>query len=410
METAWSTMWNVTDETPVNCERFLAGGGMYLFLKVIKSLSSSSSSTCVLPILPLTCKQLAPQCKERFPEKADLLRNMMGLLGNVAEVLIISIITIITNYRHRHHPFHHHQQAYHHQRDHQQQQDIPLLQVPELRHKLMTREFVEEFAFLLDSYSDGIEVLFVFTWNWSEKRDNAQVHFAGVLQRSRCSRPHGKWRARGLDCSSTWEVRIPSKNHEMADKDHNRKDGGENIIVRSFVLDRMVRAINRWDISSSRNINYRSFAPIIRWHRSWNYQNSVTQGYNLHYHIRHSIITHPEEHQVSLIIFLWQAGGGAAYSRMPTLGGVGTCKSYHGLSDLQFIWIDISIPFLITSTSNSWSFISWHGFCPIWTLTNHMDDRCIFTLSITFSATFTFSATLTFTFLSSSLSLSRPPG
>ena len=53
METAWSTMWNVTDETPVNCERFLAGGGMYLFLKVIKSLSSSSSSsTCVLPILP----------------------------------------------------------------------------------------------------------------------------------------------------------------------------------------------------------------------------------------------------------------------------------------------------------------------------------------------------------------------
>ena len=33
METAWSTMWNVTDETPVNCERFLNGGGMYLFLK-----------------------------------------------------------------------------------------------------------------------------------------------------------------------------------------------------------------------------------------------------------------------------------------------------------------------------------------------------------------------------------------
>ena len=58
METAWSTMWNVTDETPANCKRFLDGRGMYLFLK----------------------------CKERFPEKADLLRNMMGLLGNVAEV------------------------------------------------------------------------------------------------------------------------------------------------------------------------------------------------------------------------------------------------------------------------------------------------------------------------------------
>ena len=25
-------------------------------------------------------------CKERFPTKDDLLRNMMGLLGNVAEV------------------------------------------------------------------------------------------------------------------------------------------------------------------------------------------------------------------------------------------------------------------------------------------------------------------------------------
>ena len=42
METAWSTMWNVTDETPVNCERFLAGGGMYLFLKVIKFLNVCS--------------------------------------------------------------------------------------------------------------------------------------------------------------------------------------------------------------------------------------------------------------------------------------------------------------------------------------------------------------------------------
>ena len=34
METAWTTMWNVTDETPVNCERFLDGNGMYLFLQV----------------------------------------------------------------------------------------------------------------------------------------------------------------------------------------------------------------------------------------------------------------------------------------------------------------------------------------------------------------------------------------
>ena len=67
----------------------------------------------------------------------------MGLLGNVAEV---------SHHRHRHHRHHHNSQ--HHRDNHL------LDQVPELRHKLMTREFVEEFAFLLDSYSDGIEVGF----------------------------------------------------------------------------------------------------------------------------------------------------------------------------------------------------------------------------------------------------------
>lgn len=32
MEVAWSTMWNVTDETPRNCKRFLDGHGMAYFL------------------------------------------------------------------------------------------------------------------------------------------------------------------------------------------------------------------------------------------------------------------------------------------------------------------------------------------------------------------------------------------
>lgn len=32
MEVAWSTMWNVTDETPRNCKRFLDGHGMSYFL------------------------------------------------------------------------------------------------------------------------------------------------------------------------------------------------------------------------------------------------------------------------------------------------------------------------------------------------------------------------------------------
>ena len=58
MEVAWSVLWNVTDETEENSERFLDQSGMELFL----------------------------ECKDKFPEKLDLLKNMMGLLGNVAEV------------------------------------------------------------------------------------------------------------------------------------------------------------------------------------------------------------------------------------------------------------------------------------------------------------------------------------
>ncbi len=33
---------------------------------------------------------------------------------------------------------------------------------------------------------------------------------------------------------------------------------------RREVMDRMVRAIERWDLATRRNINYRSFEPILR--------------------------------------------------------------------------------------------------------------------------------------------------
>lgn len=52
---------------------------------------------------------------QTFPDREELLRNMMGLLGNVAEV-------------------------------------------KELRHRLMTQEFIKVFKDLLSSSSDGIEV------------------------------------------------------------------------------------------------------------------------------------------------------------------------------------------------------------------------------------------------------------
>uniref|UniRef100_A0A2K6B4I7 Protein zer-1 homolog n=1 Tax=Macaca nemestrina TaxID=9545 RepID=A0A2K6B4I7_MACNE len=58
MEFSWSALWNITDETPDNCEMFLNFNGMKLFL----------------------------DCLKEFPEKQELHRNMLGLLGNVAEV------------------------------------------------------------------------------------------------------------------------------------------------------------------------------------------------------------------------------------------------------------------------------------------------------------------------------------
>lgn len=145
METAWSTMWNVTDETPINCQRFLQGGGMNLFL----------------------------QCKGKFPNHHDLLRNMMGLLGNVAEV-------------------------------------------KELRPHLMTSDFVAEFLMLVDSMSDGIETSY-----------NA----AGVLAHMASDGPE------------SWTIAYPT---------------------RQEVLDKMVVALDRWDLNTKRNINYRSFEPILR--------------------------------------------------------------------------------------------------------------------------------------------------
>ncbi|VVD02799.1 unnamed protein product [Leptidea sinapis] len=58
LEIAWSTLWNMTDETPKNCKQFLDRGGIRYFL----------------------------YCMKYFPYCEDLLRSMLGLMGNVAEV------------------------------------------------------------------------------------------------------------------------------------------------------------------------------------------------------------------------------------------------------------------------------------------------------------------------------------
>ncbi|XP_015126725.1 protein zer-1 homolog isoform X2 [Diachasma alloeum] len=145
LEVAWSTMWNMTDETPINCQRFLDERGMNLFLR----------------------------CVKQYPQKEELLRNMMGLLGNVAEVAC-------------------------------------------LRPQLMQQQYVSVFANLLKYDSDGIEVSYNAT---------------GILAHM------------ASDGVAAWTVETPTRDE---------------------VLEAMVEAIERWDLAAQRNINYRSFLPLLR--------------------------------------------------------------------------------------------------------------------------------------------------
>lgn len=142
MEVAWSLMWNATDETAPNCERFIGNGGLTMFMK----------------------------CYEAFKNKGELLRNMMGLMGNVAEV------------------------------DH-------------LKSHLMN--FIPIFKDLLDSESDGIEVSY----------NSCGILANIILDGSLCSKFDHHW---------------------------------------SSVRAKMRQAMARWPITSERNINYRSFGPILR--------------------------------------------------------------------------------------------------------------------------------------------------
>lgn len=89
-------------------------------------------------------------------------------------------------------------------------------EVPELRSRLMTTEFITVFSELLNSTSDGIEVSY-----------NA----AGVLAHIASDGP------------DIWRITSPS---------------------REDVLDSLVKNIERWDLSIDRNINYRSMEPIFR--------------------------------------------------------------------------------------------------------------------------------------------------
>lgn len=88
-------------------------------------------------------------------------------------------------------------------------------EVKRLRYRLMTPEYIIVFSDLLDSNSDGIEVSY-----------NA----AGVLAHI------------ASDGAEAWTIQSPT---------------------REEVLGRMFGAIERWNLETERNINYRSFEPIL---------------------------------------------------------------------------------------------------------------------------------------------------
>ena len=158
VDTCWSMMWNATDETPYNSECFLNARGMDLFVR----------------------------CLQKWPSRGELIRNMMGLLGNVAEV---------TN----------------------------------LRAMLCTREYIGIFDQLLENLLDGIEIPY---------------NSAGVLANILADGPH------------MWPPRD--------DEGWTQVPGGDVWLSREAVSEHLVKVISKWDRTSKRNINYRSFGPILR--------------------------------------------------------------------------------------------------------------------------------------------------
>lgn len=61
MEVAWSTMWNVTDETAINCERFLDGRGMEFFLGCLQvsGIPIDSFFVVCMSLMAFNCLLLA---------------------------------------------------------------------------------------------------------------------------------------------------------------------------------------------------------------------------------------------------------------------------------------------------------------------------------------------------------------
>jgi len=153
---AWSSLWNLTDETEVNCARFIELGGIEMFLK----------------------------CHELFRDYQDMIRNMLGCLGNVAEVRT-------------------------------------------LRRNLLTTDCLNVFSELLRPPRMEDEAAGPLSNGELEISYNACGILAHILS----------------DGADIWRITTPTRDQIKND---------------------MEAAILTWNFRGERNINYRSFLPILR--------------------------------------------------------------------------------------------------------------------------------------------------
>ncbi|XP_014669859.1 PREDICTED: protein zer-1 homolog [Priapulus caudatus] len=236
----WSTMWNVTDETPDNCRKFLENRGMEFF------------TSCLLA----------------FEEKDELLRNMLGLLGNVAEVIELRCHIMTEEYISWFKYVRLHLFAYE--------------KLVEILLRTVQRDDDEDFIqrisiYLLNSLAcqvdnrqrnligvkGGIEV------------DNRQCNLIGVKGGIEIMLKLVEGRLHNNTCDDVMEIawstmwNVTGQVYNAAGiLAHIASDGRDAWTIaappRHEVLARMADTIERWSLTKHRNINYRSFKPILR--------------------------------------------------------------------------------------------------------------------------------------------------
>ncbi|XP_067940865.1 protein zer-1 homolog isoform X2 [Watersipora subatra] len=213
---SWTALWNVTDETSDNCRQFIDCGGIDLFLDCYYTFC-------------LSARESERDLRE------ELLRNMLGSLGNVAEVQALRL----------------------------------RLCQPALLSLLWEVLESAEKGMEVNYHSAGIICHILFDGNdtqaiWSKCSTSSSSQEGGDETGERLRRIH--------------EVDEPPRHMMDSSSEGSDSEGLENLDVkstpavdleeesraRSQIRASLVEAMARWDLDSERCINYRSFAPILK--------------------------------------------------------------------------------------------------------------------------------------------------